>query len=53
MHAFQCRRVPTQLVANPNELHGITRPSRQKDRMERSLACVITELRGSNRVSDG
>jgi dipeptidyl aminopeptidase/acylaminoacyl peptidase len=30
--------VPTQLVVYPNSFHGITRPSYQKDRMERYLA---------------
>jgi len=30
--------VPTQLVVYPNSNHGITRPSYQKDRMERYLA---------------
>lgn len=30
--------VPTELVVYPNSFHGITRPSYQKDRMERYLA---------------
>jgi dipeptidyl aminopeptidase/acylaminoacyl peptidase len=30
--------VPTQLVIYPNQFHGITRPSYQKDRLERYLA---------------
>jgi dipeptidyl aminopeptidase/acylaminoacyl peptidase len=30
--------VPTELVIYPNSFHGITRPSYQKDRMERYLA---------------
>ncbi len=30
--------VPTQLVVYPGQFHGITRPSYQKDRMERYLA---------------
>jgi dipeptidyl aminopeptidase/acylaminoacyl peptidase len=37
--------VPTQLVVYPNSNHGITRPSYQKDRMERYLAWYAKYLK--------
>jgi dipeptidyl aminopeptidase/acylaminoacyl peptidase len=37
--------VPTQLVVYPNSFHGITRPSYQKDRMERYLAWYAKYLK--------
>lgn len=37
--------VPTQLVVYPNQFHGITRPSYQKDRMERYLAWYAKYLK--------
>ena len=36
--ALRSLGVPTQLVVYPGQFHGITRPSYQKDRMERYLA---------------
>ncbi len=37
--------VPTQLIVYPNSFHGITRPSYQKDRMERYLAWYAKYLK--------
>jgi dipeptidyl aminopeptidase/acylaminoacyl peptidase len=37
--------VPTQLIVYPNSNHGITRPSYQKDRMERYLAWYAKYLK--------
>ncbi|HEY1339830.1 MAG TPA: S9 family peptidase [Bryobacteraceae bacterium] len=37
--------VPTQLVVYPNSFHGITRPSYQKDRVERYLAWYAKYLK--------
>jgi dipeptidyl aminopeptidase/acylaminoacyl peptidase len=37
--------VPTQLVVYPNSNHGITRPSYQKDRMERYIAWYAKYLK--------
>src|SRR5579859_3001682 len=37
--------IPTQLVVYPNSNHGITRPSYQKDRMERYLAWYAKYLK--------
>jgi dipeptidyl aminopeptidase/acylaminoacyl peptidase len=36
--ALRSLGVPTQLIVYPGQFHGITRPSYQKDRMERYLA---------------
>jgi len=40
--------VPTELVVYPNSNHGITRPSYQKDRIERYLAWYGKYLKASN-----
>lgn len=39
--------VPAQLVVYPNSFHGITRPSYQKDRIERYLAWYAKYLKAS------
>ena len=38
--------VPTQLVVYPGQFHGITRPSYQKDRMERYSGLVREVFEG-------
>jgi len=43
--------VPTQLVVYPAQFHGITRPSYQKDRMERYLAWYARYLKPAEAVS--
>ena len=43
--ALRSLGVPTQLVVYPNSFHGITRPSYQKDRIERYLAWYAKYLK--------
>jgi len=43
--ALRSLGVPTQLVVYPGQFHGITRPSYQKDRMERYLAWYAKYLK--------
>jgi dipeptidyl aminopeptidase/acylaminoacyl peptidase len=43
--ALRSLGVPTQLVVYPAQFHGITRPSYQKDRMERYLAWYAKYLK--------
>ncbi len=44
--ALRRRGITTQLVVYPDESHGISRPSFQKDRYERYLAWYNTHVRG-------
>ena len=44
--ALRSLGVPTELVVYPGQFHGITRPSYQKDRMERYLAWYAKYLKG-------
>ncbi|MSV30835.1 MAG: S9 family peptidase [Bryobacterales bacterium] len=46
--ALRSLGVPTQLVVYPGQFHGITRPSYQKDRMERYLAWYAKYLKAGN-----
>ncbi len=41
--------VPTELIVYPNSFHGITRPSYQKDRIERYLAWYAKYLKPAER----
>jgi dipeptidyl aminopeptidase/acylaminoacyl peptidase len=43
--ALRSLGVPTQLVVYPGQFHGISRPSYQKDRMERYLAWYAKYLK--------
>ena len=43
--ALRSLGIPTQLVVYPNSFHGITRPSYQKDRIERYLAWYAKYLK--------
>jgi dipeptidyl aminopeptidase/acylaminoacyl peptidase len=43
--ALRSLGIPTQLVVYPGQFHGITRPSYQKDRMERYLAWYAKYLK--------
>ena len=43
--ALRSLGVPTQLVVYPGQFHGITRPSYQKDRVERYLAWYAKYLK--------
>jgi dipeptidyl aminopeptidase/acylaminoacyl peptidase len=45
--ALRSLGVPTQLVVYPGQFHGITRPSYQKDRIERYLAWYAKYLKPS------
>ena len=53
--ALRSLGMPTQLVVYPGQFHGITRPSYQKDRMERYLAwyAKVFEAGGSAAASAG
>jgi dipeptidyl aminopeptidase/acylaminoacyl peptidase len=44
--ALRTLGVETQLVISPNENHGISRPSYQRDRLERYLAWYDKFLKG-------
>ncbi|MBS1855623.1 MAG: S9 family peptidase [Acidobacteria bacterium] len=46
--ALRSLGVPTQLIVYPGQFHGITRPSYQKDRMERYLAWYAKYLKGGD-----
>jgi len=46
--ALRSLGVPTQLVVYPGQFHGITRPSYQKDRMERYLAWYAKYLKAAD-----
>jgi dipeptidyl aminopeptidase/acylaminoacyl peptidase len=43
--ALRSLGIPTQLVVYPGQFHGITRPSYQKDRIERYLAWYAKYLK--------
>jgi dipeptidyl aminopeptidase/acylaminoacyl peptidase len=43
--ALRSLGVPTELVVYPGQFHGITRPSYQKDRIERYLAWYAKYLK--------
>jgi dipeptidyl aminopeptidase/acylaminoacyl peptidase len=43
--ALKSQGIPTQLVVYPGQFHGITRPSFQRDRLERYLAWYTTYLK--------
>jgi len=43
--ALRTLGVPTELIVYPNQFHGITRPSYQKDRIERYLAWYAKYLK--------
>jgi len=45
--ALRTLGVETQLIIYPNENHGITRPSYQRDRLERYLAWYDKYLKGA------
>jgi dipeptidyl aminopeptidase/acylaminoacyl peptidase len=45
--ALRSLGVPTQLVVYPSQFHGITRPSYQKDRIERYLAWYAKYLKAT------
>lgn len=47
--ALRSLDVPTQLIVYPGQNHGITRPSYQKDRMERYLAWYAKYLKGEQK----
>ncbi len=49
--ALRSLGVPTQLVVYPGQFHGITRPSYQKDRIERYLAWYAKYLKPSEAVA--
>ena len=44
--ALRSLGIDTQLIIYPNETHGISRPSYQRDRMERYLAWYDKYLKG-------
>ena len=46
--ALRSLGVPTQLVVYPGQFHGITRPSYQKDRMERYLSWYAKYLKAAD-----
>jgi dipeptidyl aminopeptidase/acylaminoacyl peptidase len=46
--ALRSLGIPTQLVVYPGQFHGITRPSYQKDRMERYLAWYAKYLKAAD-----
>jgi len=48
--ALRRRGITTQLVVYPDESHGISRPSFQKDRYDRYLAWYDTHVRGPRAV---
>jgi dipeptidyl aminopeptidase/acylaminoacyl peptidase len=47
--ALRSLDVPTQLIVYPSQYHGITRPSYQRDRMERYLAWYAKYLKGEEK----
>jgi dipeptidyl aminopeptidase/acylaminoacyl peptidase len=49
--ALRSLGIPTQLVVYPNSFHGITRPSYQKDRIERYLAWYAKYLKPTEATS--
>ena len=51
--ALRTLGVETQLVIYPNENHGISRPSYQRDRLERYLAWYDKFLKGSTAIQAG
>ncbi len=51
--ALRSLGVPTQLVIYPGQFHGITRPSYQKDRIERYLAWYAKYLKAEAPVATG
>ena len=51
--ALRTLGVETQLVIYPNEFHGISRPSYQRDRMERYLAWYDKYLKGGSALQAG
>ena len=51
--ALRSLGIDTQLIIYPNETHGISRPSYQKDRYQRYLAWYDKYVKGTSQMATG